>query len=192
MSVQSGGASTILQFPGIGGLGTSISGSMPLFVADDQFKPNFRQFDFQLEDDPPSQDLVERIWKVEDNEAHWGWHTICGGNMKSIPIILLSFMSAGVCNFMHVRVNQRPMGAWRWSFFPLFGVCWFYHNMKSYFVRERHFQRDFQRNQCYAQDEVKRLRDEQRVREAIYESQFIHHPVAEYRVKEWQTANRFN
>lgn len=187
-----GGVAPITMFPGIGAVGTSISGSLPLYIADDQFEPNFRHFDFVLGEEPPNQDLVERVWKVEDHEAHWAWRALYGGNLKSIPIVLLTAATSVICNHMHVRVNQRPTGAWRWSIVPFIALTWTYHNAKGFISREKNFSKDFQRNQCYAHDEIKRLRDEVRVKEAIYESRFVHHPVAEYRIKEWQLSKRFN
>jgi hypothetical protein len=188
----SGGVSNSVMSQGIGYVGFNWFSSMPAFIADSQFEPNFRHFDFFVRQDPPDQELIERVWKVDPGEAHWNMATIWGGNMRTNPVLMTTAITAMWTNYFYCKVNGRPMALWRWSMASALGYSFIYHNVCKWMMREKHFQRDFQRNQGYAQEEMRRTREEHRVKVALYEQQFVNDPVAEFRIKEWQVSKRWN
>ncbi|KAH9578058.1 hypothetical protein LSM04_003753 [Trypanosoma melophagium] len=167
-------------------------GSIPTVQADTKFEPNFRQFDFFLGSPTvPDEALVERVYKVPDGESHWNMRTFWGQNIRCTPVVITSIPGAAFVNFFYTRFLNRTGTSIRWSFWKCYAVIFLWNNFTKFVARERYFQRDFQRNQLYSFDEVRDQRDRQRVREALYEKQFVKNPVAEYRIKAWQVAERF-
>ncbi|KPA81857.1 hypothetical protein ABB37_04111 [Leptomonas pyrrhocoris] len=167
-------------------------GSVPTAMVDNNFTPNFRQFDFFLENNEvPNVGVVERVFKPADGESHWNLNTVLNTNARCTPVLVTSIFGAAFANFLYTRFLNKTGSSVRWSFWACFGVMVAWNNFTKYVARERYFQRDFQRNQIYSHDEVRYQRDQQRVREALYEKQFVTNPVAEYRIKTWQVADRF-
>lgn len=167
-------------------------GSVPTVMADNNFSPNFRQFDFFLENNEvPNAGVVERVFKPDDGESHWNLRTVLNTNARCTPVVVTSIFGAAFANFLYTRFLNKTGTSVRWSFWACFGVMLAWNNFTKYVARERYFQRDFQRNQIYSHDEVRHQRDQQRVREALYEKNFVTNPVAEYRIKTWQVADRF-
>lgn len=170
----------------------NIHGSIPTAAVDTNFEPNFRQFDFFLENkEVPDASLVERVFKPADGESHWDLRTVMSTNIRCTPVLVTSLFGAGFVNFLYTRMINKTGTSVRWSFFKCYGVMLVWNNFTKFYARERYFQRDFQRNQLYSFDELRDQRDRQRVREALYEKQFVTNPVAEYRIKAWQVADRF-
>ncbi|KAG5464512.1 hypothetical protein LSCM1_00702 [Leishmania martiniquensis] len=167
-------------------------GSVPTVMIDNRFEPNFRHFDFFLENaEVPNAGVVERVFKPEDGESHWNLRTIMNTNARCTPVLVTSLFGASFVNFLYTRFLNKTGTSVRWSFWPCFGVILMWNNCTKFVARERYFQRDFQRNQLYSHDELRQQRDQQRVREALYEKNFVTNPVAEYRIKAWQVADRF-
>ncbi|EPY23755.1 hypothetical protein STCU_01466 [Strigomonas culicis] len=167
-------------------------GSVPTVQVDNQFEPNFRQFDFFLDNkDAPSTSLVERVYKAPEGEAHWNLHTLLSSNIRCTPVLVTSLFGAAFCNYFYTRLINKSGTSVRWSFFSFYACMLAWNNFTKFYARERYFQRDFQRNQVYSADELRDQRDRQRVREALYAQQFVKDPIAEYRVKAWQVADRF-
>jgi len=180
---------SMFAVPGLGNVGFNWYGSHPTHLADTYFEPNFRHFDFLLDETAPTPELYDRVYKVPKGEMHYD-ERVFGMNIRSIPVLLPILSSALIVNYGYCRINSRSPTMWRWSIWPILALSFVYHNTTKWCAREKHFAMDFWRNQTYAQDEMKRLRDEQRVREEVYKSQFIDDPIAEFRVKEWLVANR--
>lgn len=167
-------------------------GSIPTTDVDTQFEPNFRQFDFYFENaDSPNVNLTERLRKTEEGESSLQMNSLFNTNMRCTPVLVTSFFGAAFVNFIYTRLLARSGTAIRWSFWSCYAVMLGWNNFTKFIARERYFQRDFQRNQLYASDELRTQRDRQRVREALYEKNFVTNPIAEYRVKAWQAADRF-
>jgi hypothetical protein len=177
---------------GAGNYGSNWFGSMPLYVADtNAFKPNFRHFDFFIEDFPPDRDIIERVYKC-DNDAHWMNRIMWGMNIRAIPLIVKGVVYGFFSHNMSCRLQNKP-GAYSKGTLPGHMLMMFlWQNFQTWFFRERQFRTDFQRNQWWAYEELRRERDMQRVREGLYTLQFVDDPMLEYRIKEWQTAERFD
>jgi hypothetical protein len=186
-----GGGQHWYMYPGLGKAGFNWFGSAPT-IADGQWEPNFRHFDWYMDRNPGNLDLIERIWKVPEGEAHWAHTEIAGGSIKTMPVVMGSTFNAVIIAYLATKAQLRNPHQVRWSFPVCFGFCYFYHNMKAFFSREKLFQRDFQRNQVYAQDEYMRLRKDLRVRQALFELQYVNDPVAEYRLKEFLVSKQSN
>lgn len=167
-------------------------GSVPTVMADNNFEPNFRQFDFFLENkDLPDPSLAERVFKPGPGESHYGLRTLMNSAIRATPVVVTSLFGAGFVNYLYTRFLNRTAVSVRWSFLKCYVVILAWNNCTKFYARERYFQRDFQRNQLYSFDELRHQRDKKRVREALYEQQFMVNPIAEYRVKAWQVADRF-
>nr|CCC51725.1 conserved hypothetical protein [Trypanosoma vivax Y486] len=167
-------------------------GSIPTIRADNNFEPNFRHFDFFIDTQAmPDEGLAERVYKVPEGESHWNLRTLWSQNIRCTPVVVTSIAGAGFVNFFYTRFLNRSGTSIRWSFLKCYAVIFAWNNLTKFVARERYFQRDFQRNQLYSSDELRDQRDRQRVREALYEKQFVKNPVAEYRVKAWQGRERF-
>lgn len=176
---------------GMGNVGFSNQGSMPNTIADLDFEPNFRHFDFHLQPDPPSVDVVERVWRVPEGAMDPQHTVLHEGNIKATPVIAAAAMSGALVNYFVTRLGNRTGAQMRWGIYKCVGAMYFYHTGLRWFNREKHFFQDFERNQGFAMEEIRKRRDEQRVREVIWAKQYVADPVSEYRVKQWQTANRF-
>lgn len=175
-----------------GPMSMNMHGSMPTAQTDSRFEPNFRQFDFFLENaEVPDEHLVERVFKSPEGQTHWDLRTFWSTNIRCTPVAVTSIFGAAFVNFLYTRFLNRSGTSIRWSFLKCYGAILAWNNFTKYYARERYFQRDFQRNQIYSFDELRDQRDRQRVREALYAQKFVNNPVAEYRVKAWQLANRF-
>ncbi|KPI89357.1 hypothetical protein ABL78_1483 [Leptomonas seymouri] len=167
-------------------------GSVPTAMADNNFTPNFRHFDFFLENtDVPDVGVTERVFKPDEGESHWNLRTVLNTNARCTPVLVTSLFGAAFANFLYTRFLNKTGTSVRWSFLACYGVMLAWNNFTKFVARERYFQRDFQRNQIYSHDEERHQRDQQRVREALYEKNFVTNPVAEYRIKTWQVADRF-
>jgi len=167
-------------------------GSVPTDHVDSHFTPNFRQFDFFLENsDVPNAALVERVMKPAEGEAHWDLNSIGLSAIRATPVLVTSIFGAAFSNYLYTRLINKTAASVRWSFWKFYVAMLGWNCFTKFYARERYFQRDFQRNQVYAFDELRDQRDRQRVREAMYEAKFVTNPVAEYRVKAWQVADRF-
>ena len=184
-------APTIHTLPGMGNVGMNWYGSFATFQADTQFEPNFRQFDWVLEEEAPTPELIERVFQVPDGQAHYSERAF-GGSYRTVPVLFPIMYAACCTNLMYVRINNKQVRRWRASIFPVFALSFVWHNGVHAITREKHFLMDWWKNQSFAIDEMKRLRDEQRVREGIYTSDFVNDPVSEFRLKEWLTSNRFH
>ena len=178
---------------GIGEVSANIHGSVPTYLADAQFvEPNLRHFDFFYNDvDVPNEGVVDRLYNSTDSD-HPKLRTFWGRDLRVAPVIVTSLGGALLCNYTYTRLINRTAASVRWTFFMWWSIMIVYNNTTKWIWRERMFQRDFLRNQAYAQDELRYQRDKQRVRETLYLKQFVNHPLAEYRVKAWQLADRFN
>lgn len=175
-----------------GPMSMNMHGSMATAQSDSRFEPNFRQFDFFLENtDIPSEHVMRNVFKNPDGQSHYDLRTFWSTSLRSTPVVVTSIFGAAFVNFLYTRFLNRSGTSIRWSFFKCYAVILGWNNFTKYYARERYFQRDFQRNQLYSFDELRDQRDKQRVREALYAQQFVKNPVAEYRVKAWQVANRF-
>ncbi len=184
-------APTMHTLPGVGNVGMNWYGSHATFQADTQFEPNFRQFDYVLEEEAPTPELIERVFQVPDGQAHYS-ERAWGGAYRTVPVLWPILYATACVNLMYCRINNKQVRRWRGSIFPVFTLSFVWHNGVHAITREKHFLMDWWKNQSFAIDEMKRLRDEQRVREGIYRSNFVNDPVSEYRLKEWLTANRFH
>jgi hypothetical protein len=169
-------------------------GSCPTFLADQvAFEPNFRHFDIHL---PPSavtvpdKRIVETVWKVPEGEAHWTMSTTTVVP-RTVPVLVPTIIGGVLVNWAVAKMLQRPVNAYRLNLIPCLLLCFAYHNFTKWYGREKCFQQAILRNQTYAMEEMRRKRDEQRVREFLYREQFTEHPVDQYRAKEWLTAMRF-
>ena len=180
-----------LQYPGLGKAGFNWFGSTPT-IADTQYEPNFRHFDWFMDRNPGNVDVIERVWKVPKGEAHWGSLEFTGGNFKMMPVVVPTVFSAYLVTFMGTRVVQKTGQQLRWYFWCALLTGFMYSNGKGCLSREKMFQRDFQRNQMYAQDEFIRLRKDLRVRQALYELQHVNDPVTEYKLKEYLVSREWN
>ncbi|CAD2213286.1 hypothetical protein AGDE_00564 [Angomonas deanei] len=168
------------------------NGSLPTLSADSNFEPNFRQFDLFLDNkETPDANLVERVYKSPEGEAHWDLNSFLSTNIRCTPVVVTSLFGAAFCNFLYTRFLNRTAASIRWSFLKFYVTILAWNNFTKFYARERYFQRDFQRNQMYSYEERRYQREQQRVREALYETQFVTNPVAEYRIKAWQVADRF-
>jgi hypothetical protein len=105
---------------------------------------------------------------------------------------LTSIGGALFANFIYTRLVSKTPVSMRWSFWACYATMLGWNNMTKWYARERLFARDWQRNQSYAYDELRQQRDKQRVREALYEKNFVKNPLAEYRIKQWQVSERFD
>jgi len=172
-------------------IGVNYHGSYPLFLADTgTMKPNFRHFDWFLDCLPPSQEIGDRIWKAKDKESHASTVIqVCNG--RSIPIVYLAAVMGGAVHYMHSLGNNKPRSFFRWNFVWFFGMHVVYNNGMKFVCREKAFLHDFQRNQEFGQEELRRQRDEQRVREAKYILRYKDDPYMEFRVKEYEMTERF-
>ena len=182
-------APTIFTIPGLGNVGFNWYGSFATHQADTQFEPNFRLFDFVLEEEVPNVDIVDRVFNVPEGQAHYserGYYF----RFKTVPVLFPVIYSTLAINIMYVRFNSKMPRRWRASIVPIFCANLIWHNLCHWMAREKHFLMDWWKNQSFAIDEMKRLRDEQRVREGMYMTQFVDDPIAEYRLKEWLFANR--
>lgn len=167
-------------------------GSVSTVCADTKFEPNFRQFDYYLEDvDVPDTSVAERVMKSGEGESSYQLRTIMNTNLRCTPVIVTSLFGGAFVNYLYTRLVNKTGASARWTFFTCFGAILVWNNLTKFYARERFFIRDFQRNQLYSYDELRDQRDRQRVREALYEKQFVTNPIAEYRVKAWQVADRF-
>lgn len=166
-------------------------GSLPARGADENFTPNFRQFDFFLDAEAPDTDMVERVFKTEEGRGHWFLSNAFGGNIRAMPIVISSIPGAMMVNYMYTRLMARTPSNTRWAFFKCYATILAWNNFTKFVARERLFYRDWQRNQAYSYDELRVQRDQQRVREALYEANFVKNPMAEYRIKQWQVSERF-
>lgn len=166
-------------------------GSIPTTRADEGFEPNFRQFDFILDSEVPDEDLVARVYKVKEGEADWQLQHLWGGQIRATPVVISSIGGAAFVNYMYTRMLSKSAASVRWSFWPIYATILGWNNLTKWYARERLFIRDWQRNQAYSYDEIRQQRDKQRVREALYEKQFVHNPLSEYRVKQWEVSERF-
>ncbi|AYU84094.1 hypothetical protein conserved [Leishmania donovani] len=192
MSGGSGAQGHFMIGKGNGPTSFNWHGSVPTVMVDNCFEPNFRQFDFFLENNEvPNAGLVERVFKPEDGESHWNLRTIMNTNARCTPVLVTSLFGATFVNFLYTRLLNKTGTSVRWSFWTCFAAMLVWNNFTKFVARERYFQRDFQRNQLYSHDELRHQRDQQRVREALYEKNFVTNPVAEYRIKMWQVADRF-
>ena len=133
--------------------------SYPVFQADQQVAPNFRQFDWVLEEEPPSPEVIERVFNVPEGQAHyaerWG-----GGHYRATPVMFPVLYTTVCVNLAYVRFHNKTPRRWRASSFPIFVFAWCWHNIAHFIAREKHFLMDWWRNQSFAMDELKRLRDE--------------------------------
>ncbi len=179
------------NYPGMGKAGFNWFGSAPT-LADAQWEPNFRHFDWFMDRNPGNIDLIERVWRVPEGEAHYNLSEYAGGQCKTFPIILCTLMNATFLNYICVKALQKSHLQNRWNWYFVCGLVYIYHNTKAFMSREKMFQRDFQRNQMYAQDEYMNLRKDLRVRQALYELQYVNDPVSEYRLKEFLVSKRWN
>jgi len=184
-------APTIHTIPGMGNVAMNWYGSFATYQADTQFEPNFRQFDWVLEEEAPTPDLIDRVFNVPDGQAHYSERAF-GGSYRTVPVLFPIIYSTACVNLMYCRINNKQIRRWRSSSINIFILSFVWHNGVHTISREKHFLMDWWKNQSFAIDEMKRLRDEQRVREGIYATQFIKDPIAEYRLKEWLTANRYH
>lgn len=166
-------------------------GSIATARADEAFQPNFRQFDFFLEAEVPDADLVDRVFKVEDGHADWQLTQVFGGQVRAVPVVITSIGGAMLSNFIYTRLITKSATSVRWTFWTCYAIIFAWNNLTKWYGRERLFTRDWQRNQSYAYDELRQQRDKQRVREALYEKNFVKNPLAEYRIKQWQVSERF-
>lgn len=170
----------------------NLHSSLPAFAADTNFEPNFRQFDFFLEDkDVPSVSVAERVLHSGEGETHWSFRNFLSTNARCTPVLVTSIFGAAFCNFFYTRLINKSGTSVRWSFVKFYACMVIWNNFTKFYARERYFRRDFQRNQMYSVDEMRDQRDRQRIREALFEKQFVTNPVAEYRIKAWQVADRF-
>ena len=185
------GAPHAFMYPGLGKAGFNWFGTTPT-IADTQYEPNFRHFDWFLDRNPGNVDLIERVWKVPEGEAHWNQLEYTGGNFKALPAVISGVFAAQVSTYMGTKAMQKSPQQWRWYWWVAFATCYLYSNIKGLGSREKMFQRDFQRNQMYAQDEFMRLRKDLRVRQALYELQHVHDPVTEYKLKEFLVSKEMN
>eukprot|EP00796_Vickermania_ingenoplastis_P006639 gene6639-4758_t len=175
-----------------GPMSMNMHGSLASATSDSRFEPNFRQFDFFLENNEvPDAHLVERVFQSPEGHGHWDLRSVWTTNIRCTPVVVTSLFGAAFTNFLYTRFMNGSGTSMRWSFFKCYAVMLLWNNFTKYYARERYFQRDFQRNQIYSFDELRDQRDRQRVREALYAQQFVKNPVAEFRVKAWQVANRF-
>lgn len=166
-------------------------GSLPHPGADSTFEPNFRQFDFFIENkEPPNVGVLDRVYKTPEGQGHHDLRTF-QYNIRCTPVLFSSIFGAVFVNMIYTRLLTRSGVSIRWAFFKSYATVLLYNNVVKAFGRERYFQRDFQRNQLYSADELRDKRDRQRVREALYAQKFVKDPVAEYRLKAWQIADRF-
>lgn len=189
MAASSGSCAVGQSF---GPMSMNLHGSLPTAQSDSRFEPNFRQFDFFLENtDVPDSHLVDRVMKVPEGESHYDLRTFWSASLRSTPVVVTSLFGAAFVSFMYTRFLNRTGTSMRWSFLKCYAAMLAWNNFTKYYSRERYFQRDFQRNQIYSFDELRMQRDQQRVREALYAQKFVNNPLAEYRVKAWQVANRF-
>jgi hypothetical protein len=172
-------------------VGSNWHGSVPVARADEAFEPNFRHFDFYLDAEVPDADLVNRVFKVDEGAADWQKLTVFGGQVRAVPAVLTSIGGAAMTTYIYTRLISKSAASARWAFFPCYALIFGYNNFTKWLGRERSFSRDWERNQAYARDELRQKRDEQRVREALYEKKFVTNPLAEYRIKTWQLSERF-
>eukprot|EP00759_Apiculatamorpha_spiralis_P019933 PhF_6_TR2555/c0_g1_i1/m.4333 len=188
-----GGANSgfIPEFAPFSQQGANYYGSYPLFIADTQTqKPNFRMFDWYLDGIAPSVELGDKLWKNKEGEA--SWRTNVGNvNMRATPQVITCGFMALVGHWMCSRFHRKTPAYFRLDFFYFFAGTMVYNNFTKWFTREKMFLQDFHRNQEFAQEELRRRRDEQRVREYKYQLQYVNDPVTEFRVKEWEVSDRF-
>jgi hypothetical protein len=171
--------------------GMNLHGSLPTSVQNYMFEPNFRHFDYFMTDTTtPDATLAERLFKRKDT-APIETNMDFGVNIRHTPILISTLFPSMLCTFIHPRLIGKVAGSMRGVFVRYFSLFLVYNNLSQWYGREKQFRKDFQRNQAYAAEEYRYQRDVQRVKEIIYEKQFVKNPVAEYRVKAWQTAERF-
>ncbi|CCW70074.1 unnamed protein product [Phytomonas sp. Hart1] len=176
----------------LGPTSINIHGSIPASVVDNQFEPNFRQFDFFLENkEVPDVATVERVFKTPEGEVNRSFYQLLSNNLRCCPVLVTSIFGAGFANYLYTRLLSKSGTSVRWGFWRCYAFILLWNNFTKYYARERYFQRDFQRNQLYSHDELRHQRDRQRVREALYAKKFVTDPIAEFRVKAWQVADRF-
>jgi hypothetical protein len=136
-------------------------------------------------------ELIERVFNVPEGQAHYNERAMFGsGTWRTLPLWIPMVYTTFWVNLAYVRFNNRTPRRWRASWIPILFTTWVWNNAAGMVSREKHFLMDYWKNNSFAIDEIKRLRDEQRVRQAMYESEFQYDPVAEYRLKEWLHANK--
>ena len=189
----SGGGGNInwFTFPGLGKVGFNWFGTHPT-LADLQYEPNFRHFDWFVDRHPGNVDLIERVWKVPEGEMHWQQCEYGGGSVKTYPVVWSSFLMGMVGAYFQTRAMLKGPHQNRWSLPFNVWLFYMYNNGKSFYAREKLFNRDFQRNQMFAQEEYIRLRKDFRVRQALYELQYVNDPIVEYRLKEFIVSKKSN
>jgi hypothetical protein len=176
----------------IGLVGANLHGSLPYLGADQSFEPNFRHFDLYYNQvDTPDEDLMARLYKSEAGEERYDLRTFYGARPRAVPVVISSMGGGAIVAYVYTRLWGRTGGSMRFAFAKCYAAVFLWNNFTKWYGRERHFMKDFKRNQAYAQDELRYLRDKQRVRETLYLKKFVDNPIAEYRVKAWQIADRF-
>ena len=182
-------APTFWTLPALGNVGMNWYGSYMVHAADTTFEPNFRLFDWVYEEEAPTPELIERVFNTPEGQAHQS-ERVWGGYYRTLPVMLPTTLATVVTTIWGCRMNNTTFRKWRTASFGVFFVSWFVHNLAAVCSREKYFLMDWWKNQSFAMDEMKRLRDEQRVREALYATRFVDDPVSEYRLKEWIIADR--
>ena len=181
-----------MQTSSVGYVGINVHGSVPYLDVDQSFTPNFRHFDLLLNtSDTPDEELMNRLYKNEQGEERYDGKTFWGSRPRAVPVVISSLGGGAIVSYVYTRLWGRTAASMRFSFFKCYAIVFVWNNFTKWYGRERHFMKDFKRNQAYAQDELRYMRDKQRVREALYLKQFVDNPIAEYRVKAWQLADRF-
>jgi hypothetical protein len=170
----------------------NIHGSLPYLGVDQSFEPNFRHFDLYMNTlEVPNEDLTQRLARTEEGEERYDMRTFYGSRPRAVPVVVSSIGGGTVVAYVYSRLFGKTLVNMRFAFVKCYLAILLWNNFTKYVGRERHFAKDFKRNQMYAQDELRYLRDTQRVRETLFLKQFVDNPLAEYRVKSWQVADRF-
>ena len=181
--------------------GTNFHGSMLLGGVEQRFEPNLRMFDFYTVQNQsnqasiPNQELVEKLYRTPEGEAPFSLGNFASdGYMgNAIPTIVQTMIAAPMTWALLAGMWGKMLHQTKYIGVGCFVGHWcFYQGMKWY-SREKGFERDYIRNQMYVNDEVRTARNKQRVREALYEAQYVPmDPVQEFKAKEWQLSKRWN
>lgn len=186
---------------GIGKQGINFHGSRLLGGVEMNYEPNLRMFDFYTVQNQsnaaniPNQELVEKIYRTPEGQGSFalGMAASDGYMGNAIPTFIQALISTPMTWCLVSGGNGKLMHQTKGWGCAIFGMYWTYYQGAKWYAREKGFERDYVRNQVYVNDEVRTARNKQRVREALYEAQYVPmDPVQEFKAKEWQLSKRWN
>jgi len=173
---------------GFGAVGTNWHGSYPTFLADATFEPNFRQFSMNSTDiNLPQEALAEKLLKSKDGGMS-PLMSVTTWQLRNWPTMISALTLSVPMAFMTTSYYGRSIRSAPWHYIRFTAVIFAFTNVQRWCIRESRFKKDFEQNQLFAFEEVRAQRDEKRVAEILFASEFVNDAIAEYRVKNWQAA----